>query len=37
LQEIANSDVFWGNLTADQQQDLIKFLPSVDTSMLSDG
>ncbi|GAB4834637.1 hypothetical protein Ancab_032900 [Ancistrocladus abbreviatus] len=32
LIDIANLDVFWGHLTADEQQQLLEYLPSVDTS-----
>ncbi|GMH26738.1 hypothetical protein Nepgr_028581 [Nepenthes gracilis] len=37
LIDIVNFDVFWGYLTADEQQQLLKYLPSGDTSTLPDG
>lgn len=36
LQEIVNSDVFCGHLTDEEQQKLLKYLPTMDSSTLSD-
>ncbi|XP_021765789.1 GATA transcription factor 26-like [Chenopodium quinoa] len=37
LTEIVNPDVFRGHLTDKEQQDLLKYLPTVDTSSVSDS
>lgn len=37
LAEIVNSDVLWGHLTSEEHQDLLKYLPPIDTSAVSDS
>ncbi|KNA15524.1 hypothetical protein SOVF_097470 [Spinacia oleracea] len=37
LNEIVNSDVFCGHLTDEEQQKLLKYLPTMDSSTLSDS
>ncbi|KAL2926678.1 GATA transcription factor 26 [Bienertia sinuspersici] len=37
LTEIVNSDVFWGQLTDEEQQSLLKYLPTTDSSTASDS
>ncbi|CAO2837869.1 unnamed protein product [Amaranthus hypochondriacus] len=37
LSEIVNADIFCGHFTDEEQQDLLKYLPTIDTSTVSDS